>query len=109
MYLPKETEQAKVFSGMFQDWERGDLEVVDPAGAKKLLQICAKVQKEENWYSDGITCVATANFPKTRRCGVCKDKFKAGVCGVKALCSSHASHDRCFGTRAECVLCKENN
>jgi hypothetical protein len=108
MYLP-EIEQADVFSGLFQDWERGDLAFHDQERTQKLLRICSKVQEEEDRYLSGITCVATNDFPKTRLCGICKKEFIAGRCGVRVLCSSHASHDRCFKNGAECLLCKENN
>jgi len=106
MYL-SEIEQAQVFSWLFQDWERGDLTARNPEGVEKLLQVCAKVQEKENWYSDGKICVATDNFPKTRTCGVCKTGFTAGRCGIKALCSLHAAHVRCCGR--DCMLCKENS
>lgn len=109
MYLPEEIYQAELFCRMFKDWERRDLHFFNREGTKKLAQVCAKVQEEQNWYLDGITCVATADFPETRLCGVCEEEFTAGISGIRALCSSHASHNQCFKAGAECLLCKENN
>lgn len=108
MYLP-EIQQAQVFAQLFQDWERGDLMLRDHAGTEKLLRTCAKVQEEQGWHLNGIPCVATNSFPKTRTCSVCKEEFIAGRCGIRALCSSHAAHARCFRTGDECPLCKGNN
>ncbi|PVH91025.1 hypothetical protein DM02DRAFT_664422 [Periconia macrospinosa] len=89
MYLP-EIQQAEVFSSMFEDWERGDLADYNPKGAEKLLQICAKVQKAENWYSDGKICVATENFPKTRTCSFCKKEFTAvGYSNIRPWVTGH--------------------